>query len=261
MTAVATETVVENPISRYLLEGYTSIEGWLMEGARDMTLALGEVQRAAGVASGPILEIGVWKARYLCLLSFVPAKPGPVIGVDPMVGMADRAGHVRTLREIIGRYCRRPDLFQLVERHSETVSADELIALGGAKFQFISIDGSHLREPVLNDIRLAEATLADGGILAMDDISNPTMPGVWEAFIRYGVEGTGRLEAILNCGNKLFLTQRHRAKAYREALLTFCEQGRAGKVGTRIATFHQATNEAQQPMQLFGQDILVFPGF
>ena len=79
MNAVATATIIENPISRYLLDGYSTIQGWLMEGARDLTLALGEVQRTAGVAPGPILEIGVWKARYLCLLSFVPAEPTPVI--------------------------------------------------------------------------------------------------------------------------------------------------------------------------------------
>ena len=249
----------ENPLSHYLLDGYQKIEGWLMEGARDITLALADLQKDF-LVQGPILEIGVWKARYLCLLSFVPSEAQRVIGVDPMVGMANKDAHKAELFRNIEMYARRPDLVTINEERSEHVDPQALLEQAGGRFQFISVDGSHLRDHVLHDLTIAEATLAEGGIVAMDDIANPIAPGVWEAFIRYGMKDDAALMPIINAGNKLFLTQRAHAHAYRTALLERCQSGRVGRVGQRIVDHRTMMNRIQQPMCLFGQEVLVFPG-
>jgi predicted O-methyltransferase YrrM len=249
----------ENPLSAYLLDGYHKIEGWLMEPARDITLALADLQKEY-VDSGPVLEIGVWKARYLCLLSFLPANAEKVIGLDPIVGVGNREAHIAALRQNIAMWSRRPDLVTLYEERSENVDPQKLLQMAGNKFQFISIDGSHLKEHVLVDLTIAEATLADGGIVAMDDIANPIAPGVWEAYIRYGMNGQALLKPIVNAGNKLFLTQRQYAQEYRENLLQRCEAGRVGKPGTRLVEHRNMMNHINQPMRLFGEEVLVAPG-
>lgn len=248
----------ENPISDYLLHGYQKIEGWVMEGARDVTLAIADIQKDFG--SGPVLEIGVWKARYLCLLSFVPKEAERIIGIDPIVGVPDREVHLKQLRQNINMFARRPDLVTLLETRSEAINPAELIEMAGDKFQFMSIDGSHLKEHVLHDMTIAEAVLAEGGVLAMDDIANPIAPGVWEAFIRYGMNESATLMPFINAGNKLFLSQRAHAPKYRDTLLKRCEEGRLGKVGQRIVEHRLMMNHINQPMRLFGEEVLVFPG-
>jgi hypothetical protein len=250
----------ENSLTNYLSTGYNSIEGWVMEAARDMTLSLAELQRDY-VEPGPILEIGVWQARYLALLSFVPVTATPVIGIDPIIVTGDRNAHIATLKANIQQYARRPDLVTLIEKGSGETTAEELFAIGNDKFQFISIDGSHLFDAVMSDLRLAEATLADGGIVAVDDISNPIAPGVWHAFVMYGSCSDAKLEAVVNSGNKLFLTQKEFAARYREDLLARCKAGRLGQLGIRITEFRDYMAAINQPMKLFGQEVLVYPGF
>jgi hypothetical protein len=254
------QRVKENPLGSYLLDGYNRIEGWLMEAARDTTLALAEIQKDF-VESGPILEIGIWKARYLCLLTFVPGEAEPVIGLDPIVGTGNRDAHIATLKANIDMYARRPDLVTIFEERSENVRPELLLEMaGGRKFQFMSVDGSHLREHVEVDLKIVEATLADGGVVAMDDIANPIAPGVWEAYIRYGASDSALLMPIMNAGNKLFLTQRQHAPLYREALIKRFQSGEWHHLGKRVLEHRAMMNNINQPMRLFGQEVLVFPG-
>ena len=47
-----------------------------------------------------------------------------------------------------------------------------------ATIRFFTVDGGHTEEIVFSDMQLAEATLAEGGIVIADDVFNQQWPGV-----------------------------------------------------------------------------------
>ncbi len=248
----------ENPLSKYLEIGFQAIAGWLHPPAMQATLFLADLH-AAAFAPGPVCEIGVWEARYLTLLSFLPATPQRVVGVDPFIHGGNREAQLQRVRANIEAYARRPDLVTLIERDSRQVSADDLLQASGGPCQFVSVDGDHTLDGALGDLRLAEQVLAEGGIVSVDDISNMTCPGVVEAVVRYGQRADATLAPFLLVANKLFMTQRHHCEGYREAILAGARRGDAGEWGLKTAAFRERMQAIGVPVRLVGEDLLVCP--
>jgi hypothetical protein len=248
----------ENTLDDYLARGYSAIEGWLLDPAVRVTLALAEIQRSC-TDSGPVCEIGVWQGRYLALLSFVSAEPRPVIGVDCFTHVADRDQQISRVYQNINAWFRRPKLARVVQKNSRDVTADELIRMGGGKFQFISVDGDHTMPGCLHDMNLAEQMLAPGGIVAVDDIMNPTCPGVVEAVVRHSIESQASLGPVAIVGNKLFMTQNSYCDRFRQALLEMCRVGTVGPASRPILDFQVQMESLQIPVRFLGQDVLVHP--
>jgi hypothetical protein len=248
----------ENSLDDYLARGYPSIEGWLLEPALQLTLALAKIQ-SARMPAGPVCEIGVWQGRYLSLLSFVSATPMPVVGVDMFTHVADRDVQMSRLFKNINAWCRRPKLVRIIQKNSRDVTADELLKAGGGKFQFVSVDGDHTRVGCLNDLRLASAITAPGGIVAVDSAMNATCPGVIEAVVLHSQEATSTLAPLAIVGNKLFMTQPEHCAAYRQALLEVCQGPSLGQAGRSILDFDAQMQSLQIGVELLGQKILVLP--
>lgn len=249
-------TDVRNSLAAYLNEGYDHIAGWLHQRAVDATLAIGEIQRDLNVG-GPICEIGVWQGRYLTLLSFLAPEGQRIVGVDPFVHVQDRDAQLARFHENIRRFASRPPLVTVLERRSETLSADELLAAGGGHFQFVSVDGDHTMAGCLHDLRLAEQVLAPGGVVAVDDICNMTCPGVIEATVRYGSTGAAALAPFLIAGNKLFMTQRSWCAQYRGDLLARARAGALGSASGPIADFDARMSALDVPVLFLDEPVLV----
>jgi Methyltransferase domain len=252
----ATTTTHENTLDRYLDEGYHTIGGWLHRPAVDVTLALGDLQREAGIG-GPVAEIGVWQGRYLALLSFIATSDDAVVAVDPFIHVADRDRQIATLWENLDRYAAHPARIRLFERGSDTLTAADLLQAGGGPFRFLSIDGDHTMRGCLNDLRLAGQVLAPGGIAAVDDICNMSCPGVVEATVRYGLEPGARLAPFAIVGNKLFMTDRPSCAGYREALLARARAGTLGDAGRAIADFDHRMRALGVPVEMLDEPVLV----
>ena len=255
-----------NRLERYLSEGFHRIGGWLYLPAVEATLLLAGIQ-AGRMIPGPVCEIGVWEGRYLTLLSFVPSAPRPVLGIDPFVhaaGTADasaeaRRAQIRRVRANVARYARRPALVSLLQRDSKTVSTGDVLERLGGEAQFVSVDGDHSVEGCLHDLQLAEAILAHGGIVAVDDIPNMTCPGVIEAVMRHCLSPGAALGPFLSVANKLFLTQRELCDGYREAVLQCAREGRAGAWGASMLAYRERMQAMRVPVRFLGQDLLVCP--
>jgi hypothetical protein len=245
-----------NSLDTYLNEGYQHIAGWLHQSAVDATLGIGDIQREAGVA-GPICEIGVWEGRYLTLLSFLPPGEQRIVGVDPFIHVPDRAAQLARLHQNIDQYACRPPLVTILERGSESLSAAELIFLGGGRYQFASVDGDHTMAGCLRDLWLVEQLLAPGGVIAVDDICNMTCPGVVEAAVRYGTSPGATLAPFLIAGNKLFMTQRAECTRYRSKLLARARAGALGTVSAPVADFDARMNALDVPVRFLDEPILV----
>jgi hypothetical protein len=90
----------------------------------------------------------------------------------------------------------------------------KLRELAGGDIRFFSVDGGHTDEIVYSDMKLAEATLADGGIVIADDVFNEYWPGVATGTLRY-LSGGATLEPFLIGFNKVFFTHAEYSESYR----------------------------------------------
>lgn len=88
-------------------------------------------------------------------------------------------------------------------------------------FRFLSVDGSHSEPVAFSDLRWAASRLAPGGIIALDDIANPSWVGVYRAvrtFFHVYDREYGRLRPLLLTRKKLYLTTSSHHAAYLRAL-------------------------------------------
>ncbi len=169
-----------------------------------------EWQEASGV-TGPLFEIGVYAGRYFSLLARSAWRNGDTaVGLDTFqwVDMAAVSDHHLKPLQPMDSYVR------LKAAKSTEFSATELLAVTGGRPRFISIDGSHERDDVAWDLRLAEEILGSKGIVAVDDFLNPLTLGVNQAVNTF-FQSPRNLAPFAYIQNKLFLSRLHHAEACR----------------------------------------------
>lgn len=195
----------------YLLRYYhagSEVEGWLDAHAVDTVIALLLLQSGRGL-TGSVLEIGVHHGRHFILLALCIQAGETAVALDVFEQQhlnIDRSGHGsrEQLLHNIGRFCpHKSGSIELVQASSLAISASELTERFG-RFRAVSIDGSHTPEATLSDLRLAEASLVDGGVVFLDDLLNAHWLGVISGYAAYAAAGGG-LVPFCYCGNKLFL--------------------------------------------------------
>ena len=256
---MTTLALTGNTLDTYLQEGFTAMRGWLFMPAVEATLLVAELQREF-MKPGPVCEIGVWEGRYLNLLSFLPAKPQTVLGIDPFIHGGDRDAQLKRVRDNIARYARQPELVTLLEEYSAKVTPNDVLTRTGAPCQFVSVDGDHTMEGCLYDLRLAEAITARAGIVSVDDFPNLTCPGVAEATVRYLLDPLASLAPFLMVANKLFLAHREYVDRYRQGVIERCRTGQWGHAnqwGQKVIAYHDQMKAMRIPVRLVGHDLLV----
>lgn len=75
---------------------------------------------------------------------------------------------------------------KIIQQDSMTLVPEDL---GIRKFKFISVDGGHDKEHVLNDLRLVEKCITHEGVVILDDFLSPEYMGVTEGFFDYKNSG------------------------------------------------------------------------
>jgi len=238
---------------RYVVEGgHATVQGWVANGALSAITAFDGLQRRHGVA-GNICEIGVHHGRFLIALSLLRAPGEASLAIDVFddqelnidhSGRGDRAVFERNVARWLGP---APDMLVHQGDSLKVTGAEVLRRLGGP-VRLFSVDGSHTCGHTLNDMRVAEDCVAEGGIVVVDDFLNPAWPGVIEAVVRY-LDGTGgppRLRPLGYGDNKFYLTTPGHADAYLAAI--------AGPLRPQLRAF--------KPVELCGQSLchMGFPG-
>jgi len=87
---------------------------------------------------------------------------------------------------------------------------------GLAGLRFFSIDGGHTRDLTLNDLEIADASLASQGIAVVDDVFNANWPGVASGLFAFLGRGSD-LAPFATFPNKVFLCRRAFRDLYRQA--------------------------------------------
>ena len=195
------------------LERLSSIEGWLTNEAIDFTSRLFHLQRALNQARG-ILELGVFKGKYLALLAAFCVADAPVVGVDGFLARLGeplepkwRATAEQTIRDNVALIIGTERPVTLIGGFTRDVDISKIVECCPDGYSFISVDAGHEVDDLVVDLGIAAAVAASDAIIALDDVFNPLVPGVAEGVSRYFSDNPScSFRPFAICGNKVFLS-------------------------------------------------------
>lgn len=195
------------------LDAFRGIEGWMADEAADLTSRLFQWQRPMQAVTG-VLELGVFKGRYLSLLASLAQGTGaPVVGVDAFtsrvgeqIPQADRDYARDVALATVAALAPGGEPPTLLVAFTADVDLRTLRGLVPGGYSFISVDAGHLAADVQADLAMVGQLVTEHTIIAADDVFNPQTPGVMEGLCRYfGAHPRTVLAPFAWAGNKLFL--------------------------------------------------------
>lgn len=204
----------------FLKGGHTQVAGWVAPGALTAMQILMQAQDQIGV-SGHIGEIGVHHGRYFLAMAALSRSSEKLVAVDifedqhlniDKSGQGDREQFLANIA-VHGPADAESRLL-LIKADSTDIQPEQLRDAAGDSFRFFSVDGGHTVRHVINDLALAEATLAEGGVISVDDFFNSDWPGIAEGLLRYVMESATTLVPLFYGDNKLYLVQKSWVEDY-----------------------------------------------
>ena len=126
---------------------------------------------------GHLCEIGVHHGKLFLMLALARRAGERALAIDlfeddDINSNTRHAGRDRALFRNAHRLGIELSEQETLKTSSLDVTAADLLQRTTGRVRFFSVDGSHLYQPVENDLRLAESTLTDDGIIAIDDFFN-----------------------------------------------------------------------------------------
>jgi hypothetical protein len=223
---------MERKFGRYRAVGHRVVTGFLQSEVLLLLDVLNSAQRAKQV-SGAVAEIGVHHGKLFIGVQRLQRGGEKSVAIDVFGDQhlnIDGSGH-GDLEKFVNNVKLWSSMDDVVVHQGDStkLTPETLRELADDDIRFFSVDGGHTEEIVFSDMKLAEATLADGGIVIADDVFNEHWPGVAVGTLRY-LEGGAKLAPFLIGFNKVFFAQSDYCEFYR----TEVESAVAGKL--RLAT-------------------------
>jgi hypothetical protein len=218
-------------VNRYARKGFRAIDGWLCQGAVDLSMSLHACQCAHGIR-GSVCEIGVHHGKLFTLLYLMTAGDEKALAIDLFEQQAlniDHSGRgaLKILRRNLRAHAGEIDRLVVLAGDSTKIDAARILSEAGAPIKLFSVDGGHTEEIVAHDMATAAESICPGGIIIADDCFNETWPGVAVGLARFlGRVAGSRVIPFAIGGNKVFLTTADHAAIYREHLEStsiYCE--------------------------------------
>lgn len=195
--------------ARYLLSGMGDVEGWLVPTTAHIIATLVEEQTRLAIG-GDLAEIGVHHGKSFLILANSIAAGEKIFAIDVFEdqhknldksGLGDRQIFLKNVD------LHAPGIpLEILQESSLDLSTIGWPQRHANSIRFFSIDGSHTREATLNDLRIAQLTTKDGGIVAVDDILSPHWLGVISGLFDYLASG-GELVPFAIIPDKLLLSR------------------------------------------------------
>lgn len=213
---------MKRTFERYRNVGYRFVTGFLEPGNLPVLEVLDAAQRARRV-SGAVAEIGVHHGRLFIGLHLLQRGVGKSVAIDLFGDQElniDKSGHGDQTKftDNVALWSSM-DGVVLHQGDSRKLTADVLLEKSGGPIRFFSVDGGHTEEIVFSDMRLAEETLAEGGIVIADDVFNQQWPGVAVGTLKYLDDGAKLVPFAIGF-NKTLFTQPEFADYYRAELVS-----------------------------------------
>jgi hypothetical protein len=197
MQALATSSPDFGSANISYFQNLDSIEGWMELTAGFISALLMHYQNQTDIR-GDICEIGVFKGKYFLTLATCLSNTEHAVAVDIFddqshskdvtgyheLGVGSALSDVeRDFRTNVEKYL-DPSSYKILKASSTNIDTPILLEIGGP-YRFFSVDGGHSRAVVLNDLKLADSSISDFGIISIDDFQNMQWPGVITAFFDY----------------------------------------------------------------------------
>lgn len=225
-----------------------SFPGWLNVPASLFTLHL--LDR---LPVGPVVEIGVFRGKYLSILRSGVGATCRIVGYD----IFTEAQAPLIEQEFTQAFGQLGNVL-LIQVDSTRLTPDRVRKDCGGAPVFMSVDGSHEAGPVLSDMKLADAVIDPGGIVAMDDVLNPVALGVNEAVARFLCDENAQLVPFAYVANKMFFCRPAQHASYLQQT-----QDILAARGTDPSFQFYVDNKAQgndMRRRFFGRDVLIVTG-
>lgn len=204
-------------LKRYLAN-LRAVQGWLHPFSARFIGEIGGVQRRAGIVGGSV-EIGIHHGKLFLVLQ--NTCPGPALAIDLFEAQhlnVDRSGKGSRARfEANVAKWGDPRRLQVIAGSSLDLTASDIRKIVGEAALF-SVDGGHTAECTVSDLRLAEGSLAERGVVVIDDVFNESWPDVGTGFAHYMRDGGLKPFAITP--NKVYLARPAAIPFYRAELST-----------------------------------------
>ena len=170
-----------SPLAHYVAKKRRTVSGWLSRLDAEIFRALLEYQSERRL-SGSVAEIGVHEGKSfvaLCLSLGQGEKAYCIDVFDNQNLNKDKSGRGdrQKLELNLVRFGIELSRTIIDPRSSKAVTPADIVTEVGP-VRFFSIDGGHWKEIVVNDLCLAEHSIADHGIIALDDFHRPEWPEV-----------------------------------------------------------------------------------
>ena len=231
------------PLKDYLAGPFAKIQGWCQPHLWQSIQPIHEFQAARGL-NRPIAEIGVHRGKFFIGLLKTKNAPKGNLAIDlfdkqefnlDKSGNGNAAEFEANLAECgIAR-----ESVEMMPADSLTLGDGDLRKIGETcgEFSFFSVDGCHLAEHTLSDIRLAMPLTAPEGIIFVDDYYHPNWPGVQEGVAKLYFTDMPRFVPLLYSSGKLFLAHLSYHAMYLECVAAFVEANHSDTAVKRVRRF------------------------
>jgi hypothetical protein len=233
----------------YRMVGHRLVRGWLESEVLTVLKLLDSSQRNSGI-TGSVAEIGVHHGKLFIALHLLKRPEESSVAIDVFGDQelnVDKSGagdidkfhtNVRRWSSTVGLVVHQGD--------STKVEPQALLSLAGSPIRLFSVDGGHTEQIVLSDMRLAESTLAEGGVVIADDVFNPQWPGVCVGTLRY-LDLGGALVPFMIGFNKVLFARPQYCRKYRSRIEEAFRHRRLVDVQSSVFAGHEVGDLLRVP--------------
>ena len=204
---------MDSRVENYIRRGRFYVDGWLHTEAARIVVALTERQRSLGIAGG-VAEIGVHHGKLFILLYLLSKASEKAVAIDLFEDQHLNIDHSGSgdLAKFRRNLDRHADSARLVlhQGNSMDLTGAILTRLANGPLRFVSVDGGHTAEITAHDLATAEAAIAEGGIIVVDDVFNEQWPGVGDGVRRYFERRPNLVPFAIGANKTYFCRPSHR---------------------------------------------------
>jgi hypothetical protein len=213
--------MVPTVLTQYVTRGRKSISGWLARLDAEIMASILTAQNEKSL-KGSVAEIGVHHGKVFTLLCLGLKDDERAYCIDIFDDQhlnKDNSGRGnRAVLEMnLAKFGVSSERFFIDSRSSELVKAEDILSQVGP-VRLFSVDGGHWLDIVVNDLRIAEATLAPHGVVVLDDFHRHDWPDVSAGYFRWFSERRSAIVPFAIGLNKLYLCHSEFVDFYKETL-------------------------------------------
>ena len=221
-------------LNRYVIDWASKIEGYGSADVLGVMLPILNSFQLAKSIEGHIGEIGVHHGRLFLAMDALRRDGERSIAVDVFGDQAlnidgSGAGNRAIFEQHVASVSHDPEGIMIFEGDSLSTQFHAWMRDNGLRFRIFSVDGGHTAQHAINDLKVAETYLAQGGAVLLDDFFNPAFPGVTEGLYRY-LDNRPPLVPVCTVSSKLILSSISFAAPLREHIRSsFAKSGRRAR--------------------------------